>query len=78
MVVDIMLEKELGTLKVHRLQVIQLLESDKNQALRIIFARQISHLAEDDNWISDMQYGSCFGKMCILPVLNKVLAYNIL
>ena len=77
-VVDIMLEKELGALKVPQLQVIQLLESDKNQALRIILARRISHLAEDDNQISDMQYGSWHGKMGISPLLNKVLTYNIL
>ena len=73
-----MLEKELGALKVPQLQVIQLLESDKNQALRIILARRISHLAEDDNQISDMQYGSWHGKMGISPLLNKVLTYNIL
>ena len=57
MVVDIMLEKELGTPKGHHLQVIQCLESGINQVLGTIFARQSSHLAEDDNQISNMQYG---------------------
>ena len=55
-----------------------LLKLDKNQALRLIYALQLSHLAKDKDLFSDMQYGSRAGCMCSTPVINKIISYDLL
>jgi hypothetical protein len=44
-VIDMMLEKIHGVARMHKLCIIQLLEADLNQLLRITFTRNITKLA---------------------------------
>jgi hypothetical protein len=71
--VDVMLEKIPGVSISDKLRIIQLLEVDLNQVLRIAFARNIGRLAKEHEWIiSKRQYGRAH-KTCMPPVLNKLL-----
>jgi hypothetical protein len=77
-VVDVMLEKDPGNPKQHRLSVIALVESDYNQLQRILVARPMNHHLEDKGiMLPDIQYGSRSERQCISPVLNKVLTYDL-
>lgn len=54
---DIMLEKEPGNSRCHRLQILALFKNDFNQSKWIIIARKVSHQIEDQHLVSDMQFG---------------------
>jgi hypothetical protein len=57
---------------------IQLLEADLNQVLRAAFAINVTQLAQNHKGvISDHQYGRSH-RMCISPILNKLLTIQIL
>jgi hypothetical protein len=76
--VDVMLEKVPGIPRSDKLRIIQLLEADLNQVLRIAFARNITRLAKDhEGIILEHQYGRAH-KTCMAPVLNKLLTIQIL
>jgi hypothetical protein len=71
--IDVMLEKIPGVMRSNKLRIIQLLEADLNQVLRIDFARNIYKLAKNNKGIiSDHQYGRAYAT-CMTPVLNRLL-----
>jgi hypothetical protein len=73
-----MLEKFTGVVRTKKLRIIQLLEADLNQVLRIAFARNITKLARDNEGvISNHQYDRSH-KTCISPILNKLLTIQLL
>jgi hypothetical protein len=75
---DVMLEKIPRVVRSNKLRIIQLLEADLNQVLRIAFARNITKLAKNNKGIiSDHQYG-CVHAICMTPVLDKLLTVQIL
>jgi hypothetical protein len=75
--VDVMLEKVPGISGSDKLRIIQLLEADPNQVLRIEFTRNIRRLTkEHEGIISENQYGRAH-KMCMTPVLNKLLTIQL-
>jgi hypothetical protein len=76
--IDVMLGNIQGVSMSDKLRIIQLLEADLNQILRVAFARNITKLAKQhDGIISEHQYG-CAHKMCMTPVLNRLLAVRLL
>jgi hypothetical protein len=76
--IDVILEKILGIVRSNKLWIIQLLEDDLNQVLRIVFARNIGKLAKNNKGIiSDHQYGRARAT-CMTPVLNKLLTVHLL
>jgi hypothetical protein len=75
---DVMLEKISGVVRSNKLRIIQLLEADLNQVLRIPFTRNISKLAKNNNGIiSDHQHGRAH-TTCMTPLLNKLLTVQLL
>jgi hypothetical protein len=76
--IDVMLEKIPGVVRSNKLRIIQLLEADLNQVLRIAFARNITKLAKNNKGItSDHQYGRAHAT-CMTPVLNTFLTAQLL
>jgi hypothetical protein len=77
-VIYMMLEKIPGVVRTNKLRIIQLLEADLNQVLRIAFARNITKLARyNEGVIINHQYGRLH-KTCISPILNKLLTIQLL
>jgi hypothetical protein len=75
--VDVMLEKVPGISRSDKLRIIQLLEADLNQLLRIAFVINITRIAKDyEGTISEHQYGRSH-KTCMTPVLNTLLTIQI-
>jgi len=72
---DIMLEKEPGNRRCHRLHILALFESDLNHAKRVIIGRRLVHHMHDFGLFPEMQYGSIPGKHCLSAVLKKVLSH---
>jgi hypothetical protein len=66
-VVNIMLEKEPGNSKIHRLRVIHLYEADYNLILALK-ARNLVHNAEDNKLLNKSLYGARPGRTAHDPV----------
>jgi len=75
-VTDIMLKKDHGSARCHRLRIIALFESDLNQAKRLLIGRTLSHHLEDSHLLPSMQFGSRRGRQSQSAVLQKVLCHD--
>lgn len=74
--VNIMLEKNPGDLKIYRLPIIALQETDFNQINQLLLAWPPTHNSEDKSLIPTMQYGSESGKHCYSTILNKQITFH--
>jgi hypothetical protein len=76
--IDVMSEKIPGVVRSNKLRIIQLLEADLNQVLRIAFARNIVKMAKNNKGIiSNHQYDRAHAT-CMTPVINKLLTFQLL
>lgn len=75
-VVNVMLLKDAGDPKIHRLRVIHLYEADYNLLLAVKW-RQSMHHAEDNALLNDGLYGSRAGRSAHEPVFLEVLQNDI-
>jgi hypothetical protein len=72
------LENIPGVVRSNKLRIIQLLEADLNQVLRIAFTRNISKLVKNNKGIiNDHQYDRAHAT-CMNPLLNKLMTVQIL
>ena len=74
--VSVMLEKDKGSPKLHRLRIIQLFEADYNFLLALIFGHQLMRFARVHCNFNESQYGSMNGKQAQSAILNKILTYD--
>jgi hypothetical protein len=75
-VVNIMIQKDPGNIKIHRLRVIHLYEADYNLILGVKW-REAMHLAEDNKLLNDSQYGGRPGRNAHDPVFIEVMQAEI-
>ena len=66
----------MGTPRLDKLRLIQLLEADLNMVLRIVFGGRLIHRAEDRKTISSLKWGSRPNRSSIDAILMKGLTYN--
>ena len=75
-VVNIMLEKDPGNPKIHRLRVIHLYEADYNLILGVIW-RELIHHCEDHHLLHPSLYGARPGRGALDPVFIEELTNEI-
>ena len=71
-VTDVMLEKNPGTPRIHRLRVIQLIEADLNQCLLILFTRPMVHNS-DKHYLLHRSQWSTRNQNCTSAILSKTI-----
>jgi len=72
-----LIEKKSGIPLIHKFRVIHIIEGDLQFLARFYYARQMMRYAEDNELITDQQYGGRQGRMAQSAVLNKIAYYNI-
>lgn len=71
-IVNVMIQKDIGNPRIHRLRVIHLYEADYNLLLAVKW-RQALYFAESNNLLNDGLYGSRPGRSALDPALMEVL-----
>jgi hypothetical protein len=78
-VVNVMIHKEAGNHKIHRLRVIHLFEADYNLILSVKWRQQI-YAADKEQLVNPGQYGSYPGReatsLCLLEELKTDISYS--
>jgi hypothetical protein len=70
-----MLLKKANKIQQHRLIIVQVIEADFNQFLRITFTHQLAHKGDDLGWINNSQFASS-ERTCLTAVLLKLITYE--
>jgi hypothetical protein len=71
-VIDVMLSKDEGMCRLHKLRIIQLIEADFNQCLLMLFTKPITHNMDTYEARSPCQWAQR-GQSCTSAVLYKIL-----
>lgn len=66
---NVLIEKDTGRPKIHRLRIIHLFEADYNFFLKLQWGHRLIRRADELNILHDGQYGSRPGRMAIEPVM---------
>eukprot|EP00957_Ditylum_brightwellii_P199792 15230846-Ditylum_brightwellii.AAC.1 len=70
--IDVMLEKDLDSPKLHRLRIIVIIEANMNMIMKVIWARHLVPQAERHDYISRVQFGKRTGKTALDALLLKI------
>jgi hypothetical protein len=76
-VANLMLEKDFGIPKIHRLRIIHLYEADLNFLMGIYFARALVRHIESNHQFNEGCYGNRAGLSAHEPVIVKVIQNTI-
>ena len=74
-VVNVMLQKDVGNPRIHRLRIIHIYEADYNLLLAVKWRQALFH-AEDHQLLNDGMYGSRPGKSAHDPAFMEVLQHE--
>ena len=75
--VTVLIPKEEGTPKIHRLRPLHIVEPEVNALAKALWASKLMRLAETTNNMSNDQYGGRKHRQAQSAVLNKILYYDI-
>ena len=75
-IVNVMLQKDPGNPRIHRLRVIHIYEADYNMILAIKW-RQATHFAEDNGLLNEGLYGSRPGRSAHDPAMLEVMQHEV-
>ena len=71
-----MLAKDVGSPKLNRLRIVQLVEADLNFVLKRIWGYRLSREVEKTGELEDSQMGGRINRMAISTILRKILQYD--
>eukprot|EP00957_Ditylum_brightwellii_P021152 1594280-Ditylum_brightwellii.AAC.1 len=71
-----MLEKDPGSPKISRLQIIVIVEDNMNAIMKVIWNRWLVPMAEKTQLISPVQFGNCKGRMALDALILKVVTMD--
>ena len=75
--VTVMIEKDIGVPKIHRIRVIHLYEADYNLFLKLQWGSRLVKHGEKHKGLNDQNFGSRKDRTAMDPVLLKQLSYDL-